>query len=116
MAMYENLAAGVALVVPSKTFYTSIARQLRANGVDLHLDDLPVLERHPDGWDAMEWFNPYFKDALIRFDSWDHLREMLAGSNTFLEHKARVRKFMRRHTSDVVKQWDSILWCAHRCN
>jgi hypothetical protein len=73
MAMYENLAAGVALIVPSKTFYMSIAHSLHKNGVGLHLTDLPVLDRHPDGWDAMEWSNPYFKDALIHFDSWNHL-------------------------------------------
>ena len=114
MAMYENLAHGVALVVPSLSFYQSIASALLDNGVALHLVDLEVLERRRLGWTAIEWFSNYFADVLVHFDSWEHLRYLLKTTD-FLVHKQEVHNFMRGHTADVLQQWSDMLWCKQDC-
>lgn len=116
MAMYENLAAGVVLMVPSQKFYSSMAPQLLEHGVSLHLVDLPVLQKQAGGWEAMEWFSPYFKDAFVHFDSWQHLKELLQPGRSYGQHQQRLREFMAQHTEQVVGQWASLLWCRQRCN
>ena len=115
MAMYENLANGVALLVPSLQFYRNIARALLENGVTLHLVDLDVLERRPLGWTAIEWWTPYFSDVLIHFDSWEHLTELLTDDDDFKTHKKQVVQFMNRHNATVLHQWSDFLWCRLPC-
>lgn len=115
MAMYENLANGVALLVPSLQFYRSIARALLENGVTLHLVDLDVLEQRPLGWTAIEWWAPYFSDVLVHFDSWDHLKQLVTAGDDFKTHKQQVIKFMDRHNTTVLQQWSDFLWCRLPC-
>jgi hypothetical protein len=116
MALYENLAAGVNLLVPSLGFYKSLAPRLRANGVGLFLSDLKVLQRKPNGWKSIEWFNDYFKDVLIHYDSWNHLRELVLNKKDFKEHSEKVKSFMKKHTRQVLQQWDSVLQCRPKCD
>jgi hypothetical protein len=37
----------------------------------------------------MEWFNPYFKDAFVHFDSWEHLNELLQPDRSYEQHQQR---------------------------
>ncbi len=115
MAMYENLAAGVVLIVPSLSFYRSIAQALVNHGVGLYLNDLDTLETDPAGWAATEWWGPYFADVLVHFESWEHLERILSGQFEFHHHKQMVVQFMSEHSHQVVKQWSEILWCNCHC-
>ena len=115
MAMYENLAAGVVLIVPSLNFYRSIAQALVDHGVGLYLRDLDTLKSNPDGWAATEWWGPYFADVLVHFESWEHLERILSGQFDFHHHKQMVMQFMTEHSHQVVKQWSQILWCNCHC-
>ena len=115
MAMYENLAAGVVLLVPSLSFYRSIAQALVDHGVGLHLVHLDMLESDLDGWAATEWWGPYFADVLVHFESWEHLEHILSGKFNFQHHKTKVKGFMSLHSQLVVRQWSDMLWCDCQC-
>ena len=116
MAMYENLASGVVLIVPSLSFYQAMARALLENGVGLHLVDLDLLEANLLGFTAIEWWAPYFSEVMIHFDSWHHLKDILSSSTDFQAHKQKVRDFMQVHTNIVLQQWSKLLWCDLHCS
>lgn len=113
--MYENLASGTVLVVPSLSFYRAMAHALLENGVGLHLDDLDILEANLLGYTAMEWWAPYFADILIHFDSWQHLKHILNNTD-FQAHESKVMEFMAVHTEVALQQWNELLWCDLHCS
>ena len=117
MSMYENLAAGVVMLVPSLSFYRSFAPALVQHGVGIFLEDLDALENDPLGWAATEWWGPYFADILVHFDSWEHLKQLLSGSGEFefQHHKQVTKEFMTLHTRYALSQWSDLLWCRCDC-
>lgn len=64
MAMYENMASGVAYLIPTVRFYTELQTNI------MWRQEIFI---HENWADLCEWWHPDFKDAIIYFDSWDEL-------------------------------------------
>jgi hypothetical protein len=103
MSLYENLAAGVVIFVPS----LEILKLFGSFSHELFLPDDFSLEKI--NWDLVEWYSPYFDEVIIKFYSAKHLKELLETTD-FEAASDRAVKFMEENEKKVMKQWKEIIF------
>jgi hypothetical protein len=103
MSLYENLAAGVVIFVPS----FEILKTFGSFSEEFYLPDEVSVDEIP--WELVEWYSPYFDEVIIKFYSAKHLKELLETTN-FQEVSTRAIKFMEENEERVLKQWKEIIF------
>ena len=130
MSMYENIAAGIVYVVPSPHLMTGWGRGVPKNDTLGHRMMYPVDTECPldpsdahwtascqtwphsaDAdfpWDKVEFYNSFFKDVIVAFDSWMDLRHKL-DTVDFASMRRRGVELMDKHRGRVLKAWKEML-------
>ncbi|KAJ3394550.1 hypothetical protein HDU84_007724 [Entophlyctis sp. JEL0112] len=103
MKFYENLAAGVHMLIPSPKFFKElIESRIHAFG------PWEMLRRMgPDWYRHMDYFIPEFSPYVQYFNSFEHLKEILEDPQ--FESKSRIRKtapiMYQNVVTDVLNGW-----------
>lgn len=120
MSLVENLVAGSVQMLPSPQFlYTLIMNSTLKvpNSYPYHWSCMEALGESTNDTEALEqyieWYHSYFADAMVYFDSWQHLLQLTIDPSTtsLLAHKRKIirEKFSQQHGKQVIAAWRGLL-------
>ncbi|KAJ3385929.1 hypothetical protein HDU80_000530, partial [Chytriomyces hyalinus] len=103
MKLYENLAAGVVMLIPSHSFFKELVeKRIHAFG------PWEMLRRMGPNWhEYMDYYIPELNPYINYFNSFDHLREILSSSKDLDTKNVRVTApaAYNRITQDMLYGW-----------
>ncbi|KAJ3242325.1 hypothetical protein HDU81_005078 [Chytriomyces hyalinus] len=103
MKLYENLAAGVVMLIPSHSFFKELVeKRIHAFG------PWEMLRRMGPNWhEYMDYYVPELSPYIYYFNSFDHLREILTSTKDLDTKNVRVTApaAYERITQDMLHGW-----------
>ncbi|KAJ3113031.1 hypothetical protein HK100_002126 [Physocladia obscura] len=108
MKLYENLAAGIVMLIPSPQFFRELVE------TEMHqFGPWNRLRRHADWPRYMDYYSKAFKNQIYYFDSWAELNATLAKSAKEIDDK-NVREwgpaaYEKHVANNVVLGWAQLL-------
>ncbi len=103
MSMIENIMHDVVYLIPSKAFFLKLTKKV---GYGFGPTCGYKIE---DTIHMAEWYQPYFADYIIFFDSFDHLVNIIHDNDLLDSYRHKIPNFREIHHSSIVKEWDSVL-------
>ncbi|KAJ3401310.1 hypothetical protein HDU80_006130 [Chytriomyces hyalinus] len=105
MKLYENLANGVVMLVPSKAFFKELVDKKTIN----FLYWRKLVLGGDDWWKYMDYYSDDIAPYLYYFDSWDHLKKILTSSEIDTKNvRARAPKAYAALVKESLNGWADI--------
>ena len=99
LAFFEAFHLGIVYFIPSISFFNKLREG------KYFFWSPPFI---PDLLELSEWYNPNYDNLLIKFDSWDDLKNKINTLN-YEEHKLKLKEFGKKHEENILNSWKLLL-------
>lgn len=107
MKMWENLAYGVLMAVPSPEFFNKICSENKCTQVDDAFETKKVLGEET-WYKYIDFYLPEWEKCFITFDSWEELDKVLA-EKKYMENINHCRNKMEDLRELSLQSWKEVL-------
>lgn len=100
LAFFESFHLGVVYFIPS----TNLLFELSTNH-NFWFQNKNLIYKNIK---LSEWYNPDYDNLLIKFDSWEDLKNKINSLN-YEEHKLKLKEFGKKHEENILNSWKLLL-------
>lgn len=99
LSFFEMLHLGIVYFIPSKRFLIELSKSRNFFWSPPYIPQLLSVS---------EWYNPFYDSVVVKFDSWDMLREKITNLD-YDKHRIYVKEFGKKYEDLTLHKWKNII-------